>query len=220
MNRRPLANYADIEAQNHQRTPQDFVREWITHWSPTYAHMIWANGWYDVVALITARWAFLGALLVGNDEKDVGYDDAVQYSKVFLEKVQPLYGPLHNMTGDPKKTTGSDIFTMCRSKPLHGMTPAPVYFPDGDGVVTWWIGEDIAPEMHLRDDANGALHINVLMLRDELMASMILFAEHLEQGGAPALEKFRRAFWARFTPIGYPKPDWMQAGRARKLFTT
>jgi len=195
------------------------VREWIRDWAPGFEGLIQANAYYDIVGLIGSRWESLGGLLRGTTDGDTGYKDAVAYSAAFLEPLQPRYAPLHDMTMSGGKKTGSDLFTMCRNKPLHGTTPAPIYFADGSGgVICWWIGTNVPLANHLLVDAEGALHISCQLLRDELLHSMATFADYLESGPAEVREAFRRAHWMTLRPQGYERKAWLSDGRQHLLF--
>jgi len=145
--------------------------------------------------------------------------EAITYCQRFLEPVQPRYAALHDLTG--RGAAGSEFFTMVRTKPLHGMTPAAVALPSGCEVIAWWIGVDgIDRQNHLLVDASGKLHVSGCALAEELHDSLNSFSSHLRRGagvdadGRTPRERWQRGLWARFCPSHVEPAGWMARGEA------
>jgi len=206
----PLHAYAEwVAGEAIRKTPAVCVQAWIDDWGPVLEGLIAASSKYELVSLIGARIEFLGGLHRGT-ETDTNCEDFVAYCNDFLVPVQPRYAALHRMTDRPPGN-GSDFFTMFRNKSLHGMTPAATAFVGDLDVIAWWVG--YAPHVpdsgHLLVDDSGSLHVNCKLLRDELLASMSRFMDHLRSG---TTRGFQRALWLRYKPRHMPTPAWAAAG--------
>lgn len=88
---------------------------------------------------------------------------------------------------------------------------------------------DVKPTggVHLQLNADGNVHLNGAQLVEELLSSMTLFADHLDQNvqtngddimeARLPVERWLRAHWARYKPHGADLPAWMALGTARGI---
>jgi hypothetical protein len=62
-----LMNYADwVKQEVLSVTPEDRLRtDWIPNWNKTLQAIISAEGIFEVLSIICARWEFLGGLYLG-----------------------------------------------------------------------------------------------------------------------------------------------------------
>jgi hypothetical protein len=217
-----------IKGAELSETPGDWTRRQIPGWRNVFAKIVEADAVLELPALVVSRWEYLGSLYRGHTGERTGCEEAVAFSTRFLERVNPLYRGVHNLTGRPvQQANQSDIFMMIRNKPLHGANPAAVQAADGSGVVAWWIGAGDTGHTHLAVDPAGKLNVNGTKLYEELLDAMTLFADYLdtntEKGGADTItnhlpqDRWLRAAWARFKPHGHPGAAWLTRGLAHGI---
>jgi hypothetical protein len=211
-------DYAEfVRAQVKSLTPGDSMRAHAAGWRNVLDDIYRAGknpnapgGLFEVTAIVVSRWEFLGGLYSGETEKtDVKH--AAAYARRFL----PKYNHTHNLSGQPNPSDDTcELFAMLRNKPLHGFTPAGVFANSRTGVVTWAIG---ASTTHLALVPAG-IQVDCLTLAEDLCKSMEDFATVLDQNTEamvvgskttlvadprPPRDRWIRAFWARFCPIGF-----------------
>jgi len=231
-----LPDYAEFVRQEVARlTPESSMRGHAAGWRNVLDDVYRAGknprapgGLFEVTAIVIARWEFLGGLYCG-ETNETHVEHAAAYARRFL----PKYSHLHNLGGHPHPSIDAcEFFSMLRNKPLHGFTPAGVFTHDKTGVVAWSIG---ASTNHLALGSSG-VSVDCLTLVEDLCSSMEAFASVLEQDTEPLVvgssrklvedsrpprERWIRAFWARFRPVGFEDPTgagrkgyeaWMKLG--------
>jgi hypothetical protein len=194
--------------------------DWGKAWNALEA----VDSYFELVALVAARWECLGGLYLGTASGRSDCDEAVAYVARFVEPIQPRYADLHDVTLQQQK--GSDFFTMFRNKPFHGVSPVPTAFHGDREVVGWAMGtrNEIPTADHLTIDARGNVVVNCTMVRDEMLSSMSAFADYLDANVAVAADvkvkdartphaRMQRAFWWQNKPRHYAG-DWMKEGIA------
>jgi hypothetical protein len=219
----PLAEYADwVSREVLSPSPHERIRDdWIPKWSRTLKAVQGAQGIFELVSIICARWEFLGSLYLGTTQ-NTSSEEAVEYVSRFLSPLNHNYRMIHNISG--QRTTGSEFFSMLRNQPLHGYTPAAISVHGGRQVVAWWIGSDEqAQEYHLQI-RNGVMHVDANKFLSEFLASLDRFRIYLVQDqdiidGRTPSDRWRRGFWARFKPKYMERDTWMQEGYERGIPT-
>ncbi len=214
-----LAEYASFARDEIMlRTPPTSMREHAAGWRNVLPDIYRAGknpsapgGIFEVTALVISRWEFLGGLYCGETMK-TDAKHAVAFARRFL----PKYDHVHNLSGDPSLALyQSEFFGMLRNKPLHGFTPAGVLTYDGQGVMGWGTGSTTT---HLAVVPGGVL-VDCLELAEDLCKAMEDFADVLDTDAETVpkdnrrpCDRWKRAFWARFCPIGKGRAAWMTLG--------
>ena len=220
---KPFNKYADgIKAEVTRILPEERVRkDWIINWERTMRAIADADGIFELISLICARWEFLGSLYRGNTDK-TNYKDAIYYTSKFLVPINAHYNKIHNISG--RQNARSDFFTMFRNKPLHGGTPAAVTRKGEGDIVSWNIGFDKETHTYHLQIREGRMHINGNIFLEEFISSLRGFADYLKENtqildldGHQPEARFKRAFWARFEPLHYSHNDWMSEGYKRGI---
>jgi hypothetical protein len=216
-----IGTYADwVRGEVLGKAPEDWMATWRRGWQGVFDALVQQEAIFELISIVSARWEFLGALYEGTEGKsDVA--QAIAYVAKFLEPINRDYAGIHNMTGS--RAGGSDFFTMLRNKPLHGMTPAAAAIPGDREVIGWQIGVHLpSPREHLKMDAEKRIGVDGTKLRDELLSSMDDFRAYISQnadqlhGRLPA-DRWKRGFWARFTPRNVSTKKWMSQGYGRDI---
>jgi len=214
-----LADYASFARDEIMlRTPSASMREHAAGWRNVLPDIYRAGknpiapgGIFEVTALVISRWEFLGGLYCGETTKT-----DVKHAVAFARRFLPKYDHVHNLSGASNRALDqSEFFGMLRNKPLHGFTPAGVLTHDGQGVMGWGMG---STSTHLAVVSGGVL-VDCLQLAEDLCKSMDDFADVLDKNtetrpddSRSPCDRWKRAFWARFCPIGKGRAEWMTLG--------
>lgn len=214
--RSPNAYLAFVTAQVLGKAPATQLQEWARDWD-RLLRLISPISPIETVSNVITKWEFLGTLFQGKSRKPRQANAGAYVSK-FLIPIRSEYGGLFHLTSSGGTKSDFDFYKMLRSKPLHGYVPAGVSTKGFEGVVTWWVGhEGIKETDHLKVDSDGGLHVNTQLLCNELLKSMEVFRTYLIaddniiDGWSP-IERWRRAHWELYAPIGYDLREWMRLG--------
>lgn len=190
-----------------KRSPASLTADWGRTRTDSIA-AIGREGIFETLSLCCALCEFLGALHRGTR----GNSDSEDFKAFVDEFFPPEYWPIHNLSGQ----TGarSELYTMFRSRILHGGTPAAMALPGNAQVVGWRIGFDLCLE-HLKV-IDGILRFDGEQFREDLARAVALYAEKL-QTDAAMQERWRRGFWWRFKPVYLPEADWEREGNLRGI---
>lgn len=212
---RSIQEYVEfVRDQVFSKSPAARVEEWLIEWADLFERIAKLHP-IVTASLIIARWEFLGALYLGS-AKDTSHSEVRAYVERFLVPINDAYSQVHDLVDQASGSSGSDLYSMLRNKPLHGYVPAAIADTSSKGLVTWWIGgTGIEPEMHLRVDRYGGLHIDSVAMSRELIDSLKDFAEYLRQDcdpmakGSPT-ELWTTALWAKYRPKNVQEKVWIQ----------
>jgi hypothetical protein len=209
-------------------TPSGWIDKHRDGWRAVLAGVVNASGVFEVPALVISRWEFLGGLYRGNTTVKTDGQDAIAYAGRFLTQVNPDYAGVHNYGHRPNQNANqSDLFSMFRNKPLHGVHPAGINMHDNSGVLGWLVDLKPTGGTHLTLVGNN-VHIDGSRLISEFLDSMTSFSDYLNVDRTDnqdvdllevktPQERWLRAHWARYCPHGWNLGQWMTLGLARGI---
>lgn len=205
-----LDEYADWAANEVlKRQPNSLTADWGITRTDAIAAME-RKGIFETISLCCTLCEFLGVLYRGTTG-DSGKDDFVEFIDSFFPR---QYATIHRFSGGT--SSGSEFYTVFRSKILHGGTPAGVATVDKRRVFGWRIGWDLRKE-HLQV-INDSLHVDGDQFREDLRDAVAEYARRLKTD--PLLQtKWRKGFWWRFKPLYLPAADWEELGKKRWIPT-
>ncbi len=216
-----LSDYARWVSQEVlSPSPESRLKDdWIPNWNRTLTAIRSADGIFELLSIICARWEFLGALYLGSTG-DTGGKEVLAYTSHFLVPINSDYRQIHDISG--QGGARSEFFTMFRNRVFHGYTPGAVALPGNTNVIAWLIGfNERTQTNHLRV-VNGSMHIDGARFLCEFLHSLNDFAGYLHQNndlinGRLPHARWQRAFWARFRPLYIQEDNWMQEGISRGI---